>query len=130
MHDFGLLVGRLIMAPLFLIAGWNKLTHIPRTAGHFAGLGIPYPDIATYLAIAVEIGLPVLIVLGLYTRSAAFGLFVFVLAATYFAHPFWAQDGAAAAASQGVALKNLALAGGLLVLSIMGGGRLAMRPGT
>jgi len=130
MHDLGLLIGRLMLAPMFLTAGWSKLSAVNATASYFSSHGIPYPGAAVYLAILAEIGLPVLIILGLHTRLAAFALMVFTLAATYFGHPFWAQTGAAADANQLMALKNLAIAGGLLILSCTGAGRMALRPGS
>lgn len=130
MHDLGLLVGRLAFAPVFLWAGWGKLNAIAGTTAYFASLRIPMPGAAVYAAILAEIALPLLIALGLYTRRAALALLVFTLAATWFAHAFWTMEGAAMAANRGMALKNLAITGGLLVLACAGGGRFALRPGT
>lgn len=130
MHDLGLLIGRLALTPMFLWGGWGKLNAIAGTTSYFTNLRIPMPGVAVYASILAEIGLPLLIILGLHTRLAAVGLLVFTLAATWFGHPFWTMEGAAAATNQILALKNLAIAGGLLILACAGGGRFALRPGT
>ena len=130
MHDLGLLIGRLALAPMFLMGGWSKLNAIAGTTTYFTNLRIPMPGAAVYASIAAEIGLPLLVILGLHTRLAALGLVAFTLAATWFGHPFWTMEGAAASLNQVLALKNLAVAGGLLILACTGGGRFALRPGT
>ncbi len=130
MHDLGLLIGRLALTPMFLWGGWSKLNAIAGTTTYFTNLRIPMPGVAVYVSILAEIALPLLIILGLHTRLAAVGLLLFTLGATWFGHPFWTMEGAAASLNQILALKNIAIAGALLILACVGGGRFALRPGT
>lgn len=74
---------------IFVAHGWGKLTHIVDTATAFAGMGIPYPEISVYLAIAGEFfgGLGLLV--GCLTPIAAFGIFCTMLVAIFKVHlPF------------------------------------------
>ena len=53
----------------------------------------------------------------------AIALLLFTACTIIFAHPFWTMEGAARAANQVQALKNLAIMGGLLIFAAMGSGR-------
>jgi putative oxidoreductase len=64
-----------------------------------------------------------MILVGFQARWAALLLFVFTAMTIYFAHPFWAMQGAARAANQAHALKNLAIMGALLMIAAHGPGR-------
>ena len=49
------LAGRILLAAIFLVAGYGKLMAFAGTSGYFAKLGFPAPDVMTVLAIAVEL---------------------------------------------------------------------------
>ena len=51
------LVGRLLLAMLFLPAGISKLTGFAGTVGYISSVGMPLPQVAAALALVVEIGL-------------------------------------------------------------------------
>jgi putative oxidoreductase len=57
---------------------------------------------------------------------AAWGLFVWVIIATYLGHPFWTMEGAARALNQTQFFKNIAIMGGLLLLASAGPGRVSV----
>jgi putative oxidoreductase len=80
------LVLRLYVARVFFTSGMIKLGNWTGTLGLFQNeYHVPLlpPHVAAYLGTAAEIGLPVLLALGLGTRAAAFALFVFnIVAAT------------------------------------------------
>lgn len=80
------LVLRLYVARVFFTSGMIKLGNWTGTLGlfeHEYHVPLLPPHIAAYLGTAAEIGLPVLLALGLGTRAAAFALFVFnIVAAT------------------------------------------------
>ena len=80
------LVLRLYVARVFFTSGMIKLGNWTGTLGlfeHEYHVPLLPPHLAAYLGTAAEIGLPVLLALGLGTRAAAFALFVFnIVAAT------------------------------------------------
>jgi len=116
------LVGRILLALLFLLAGINKLKAPAASAGYFAKLGFPMTDVLVWVVIAVEIGAAILLIVGWKTRYAAWALALFTLIATFAAHRFWEFDAAQAANQMNHFLKNLAIVGGLAILAATGPG--------
>jgi putative oxidoreductase len=129
MSDLALLIGRVAVAPMFLVAGWNKLGWPPGAGitGLLAAKGIPLPEVAAGVAVAIEIVAPILLVIGVLTRWAALVLALFTLGTIWIAHAWWTFPASQQAAQLGVALKNLAVAGLLLTLALSGSGRYALR---
>lgn len=111
------LVGRLMIAALFLPAGFSKLTGFEGTVGYIASVGLPLPAVAAALAAAVEILGGIALVLGYRTRIAAVALAVFTVAASVFFHAYWAAPADQAMVQSLLFFKNIAIAGGLLVLA-------------
>jgi putative oxidoreductase len=126
-NDTFLLIGRLLMASLFLTAG------IPKVIGGYAGfakylggLGVPYPDIVAVVAIAAEVLGPIALILGVFPRLTALLLIAFVLAATGLAHRFWEYPDAQQTNQMNHFLKNIAIIGGLLFYYAAGAGAWAL----
>jgi putative oxidoreductase len=116
------LVGRLLMAALFLPAGISKLTGFAGTVGYIASKGAPLPEVAAIIAIIVEIGGGLALILGFKVRWAALVLAVFTLAATVMFHNYWAMPAAQQMVQQLMFMKNVAVIGGLLTLAAWGAG--------
>lgn len=115
------LVGRILLAVLFLIAGYNKIMNVGGTVGYFGKLGLPMPDILVWVVIAVEILGGILLVIGWQTRVVAWGMAVFTILTALIGHKFWVD------ASQTTHfLKNLSIVGGFLMLAVAGPGRLSV----
>lgn len=117
-----LLIGRILMAAIFLIAGTRKILAFAGTAGYFAKLGFPAPEVLVVIAIAIEIIAGLALLVGWRTRWAAWLLMLFVLIATAMAHRFWEFDAAQYANQMNHFLKNLAIIGGLLFVANFGPG--------
>ena len=117
-----LLVGRILLALVFLMAGISKLKAVAGSAGYLAKLGFPMPEVMVWVAIAVEIGGAILLIVGWKTRYAAWLLALFTLVATFAAHRFWEFDAAQQANQMNHFLKNLAIVGGLLIVAGVGPG--------
>jgi putative oxidoreductase len=117
------LLGRLLIAAIFLVAGIRKILIWEGQVGYFTRLGFPAPELFTVLAIVVEIGGALLLIVGWRTRSVAWLLIAFVAIATGMAHRFWEFDAAQQANQMNHFLKNLALIGGLLFVAAFGPGR-------
>ena len=125
-HPTLLLVGRILLAGVFLGAGINKLKAIAGTVGYFTKLGLPMAEIAVYIAIVVEIGGALMLIAGWKARYAAWALAIFTLIATLFAHQFWQVDAAQYGNQFNHFFKNFAIIGGMLFVAACGPGRISV----
>ena len=116
-----LLVGRVLMSIIFLVAGFGKLGSVEGTAGYIASMGIPAPGITVWLVIALEILGGLAILTGFFTRYAAWALAAFCLLSGYLAH-FQPED----QMQMNSFMKNVAMAGGFLILAAAGAGRFSI----
>jgi len=124
-----LLLARTFIAALFVVAGTRKLLGYAATAGYFAKLGFPAPDVVAVLAIVIELGAGLMLLTGWRTRWAAWLLVVFVAVATAMAHRFWEFEPAQMNNQLNHFLKNLAIIGGLFFVATFGPGRMALDKG-
>lgn len=120
------LVGRLLIAMLFVPFGWAKIAGFAGTAGYIASKGIPLPQVCAALAIAAELGLGLLLLVGWQTRWAALGLAIFVAVITPMFHNYWAVPEAQVMMQKQHFFKNYAIVGGLLALAAFGGGAFSL----
>ncbi len=121
-----LLVGRLLLAALFLVAGTRKLLAVGASVAYFTKLGFPLPEAMVWLTIAIEIGGAALLVAGWQTRRVAWLLIAFTAVATAMAHRFWEFDAPQFANQLNHFLKNAAIIGGLLCVVVTGAGALSV----
>jgi putative oxidoreductase len=115
------LVGRVLLASLFIPAGFAKLTAIGGTAAWFGSIGLPAPTVLAVLTGLLELFGGIAVLMGYQTRIAAIALAVFTLAATAVAHLNFADQ-----MQMLLFQKNLAVTGGFLVLVAFGAGRLSL----
>lgn len=114
--------GRLLLAALFLPAGIAKITGFAGTVGYIASVGLPAATLAALAAIFVEVVGGIALVLGLGTRLAALALAFFTLVASFIFHAYWAVPADQAYVTELLFFKNIAVAGGLMVLAAWGAG--------
>jgi putative oxidoreductase len=118
-REVAALAGRLLLSALFLHEAYAKLTAYPAAVAYSEAFGVP--GVLLPLAIALEIGCGVLILLGLYTRAAALLLAGFCVAtAVIFHNKFGVRNELLHFE------KDLAIAGGLVLLFAHGPGRCAL----
>jgi putative oxidoreductase len=116
------LIGRVLLALLFVPAGFGKIGGFAGTVGYIASKGVPLPELAAAAAIGVELGLGLLLLVGLQARWAALGIALFTLVITFIFHNFWAVDAAMVMQQQQSFFKNIAVVGGLLTVAAWGPG--------
>jgi putative oxidoreductase len=113
--------GRLLIAVIFLVSGLGKIAAPAATQGYIASAGLPVPMLVYLIAIVIEVGGGVLLVLGFQTRLVALIMAVFSVAtALGFHHDFADQN------QMIHFLKNIAMAGGLLQVVAFGAGALSL----
>jgi putative oxidoreductase len=107
------LTGRILLALIFILSGIGKIPDPAGTAGYMESMGVP--GILVWPTILLEILGGIAIVLGFQTRIAAFALAVFTIAAAVIFHSNFADQ-----MQMIMFLKNLSIAGGLLLLAASG----------
>lgn len=122
-QGFLALVGRLLLAYLYLPAGISKIGGFAGTAGHLASKGLPLPEAGAALAIVVEVLGGLMLALGWGTRWAAIALALFTLAAGVMFHNWWAMPANMQRLQKIIFDEHIAIVGGLLVLAAFGPGR-------
>jgi putative oxidoreductase len=123
---FGPLVGRVLIALIFVLSGFGKITGFEGTVGYIASKGLPLPQIAAIAAIVVELGGGILLILGWKARWAAGAMFVFTAAAAVLFHNFWAVPADQAQNTMIHFMKNISMMGGLLYVVVYGSGPLSL----
>lgn len=116
------LIGRILLALLFVPAGFSKIGGFAGTAGFIASKGVPLPELAAAAAIGVELGLGLLLLVGFQTRWAALGIAFFTAVITFIFHNYWAVPAEQVMMQQLMFFKNIAVIGGLLTVAAWGAG--------
>jgi len=125
-----LLLGRILLAAVFIPAGLQKFTDIAMTAGMIEGAGLPAASALAWLAAIFEVAAGLAVLVGFQTKWAALALAVFcVFTALVFhsgaiAMPDFpeAANGMLTMFNQIMMYKNFGLAGGFLALAGAGAG--------
>jgi len=110
------LLGRLLLIAIFAHDGWAMLRNYNGALAYVRSFGLP--DLALVAAIAVQLGGAILIAVGWYVRLGAFFLAVFCLLTAVIFHTDFANRN-----EEIHFYKDLALAGGFLVLLAHGAGK-------
>lgn len=120
-------LGRLLLAWFFLSEGYAAFDNWSGTTTLMAMKGLPAPGALLFIALAVVVLGGASLVLGLRTRLGALALFAFTIVVTLLMHDYWTlHEASARQADYDLFIRNLAVAGGLLVLIGMGGGGFAL----
>ena len=122
-NDAVVLVGRILLAAIFIKSGFGKITGFEGTVGYIASKGLPLPQIGAIIAILVELGGGILLAVGFKARWAALAIAIFTLAAGIIFHNYWAVDAAQRMGQEINFWKNVSMTGGLLLAYAFGPGR-------
>lgn len=116
------LVGRILMAWLFIPAGFGKIAGFSGAVGYAASVGLPLPEVGVAIGLLVELLGGILLLIGFMTRPAALALALFTLVASFFFHAYWSLPADQAMMQQLLFNKNIAVVGGLLAFAAFGAG--------
>lgn len=120
------LIGRILLAFMFITSGFGKLADIQGTAGYVASGGLPFPVVLAALVGLFELVGGIALVIGFKVRVAAFLVAVFTLVASVLFHAYWSVPAEQQFITQLLFMKNLSVAGGLFLLSALGAGPLSL----
>ena len=120
------LIARILLAGIFITAGLSKIGGFEGTVGYIASKGLPFSGLIAALTIAVEVLGGIAIVIGYKARIAGFVLAVFTILAAIIFHNFWDAPADQAYIQNIMFMKNMSIAGGLLLLTIFGAGGLSI----
>lgn len=120
------LLGRILLALLFITSGLSKIGGFEGTAGYIASKGLPMAAVVAGLTILVELGGGLAIAFGFMTRWAALALAVFTLLAAVIFHNYWAVPAEQVMMQQINFWKNISIVGGFLALAAFGPGAISI----
>ena len=120
------LIGRILLAILFVPAGFSKIAGFAGTVGYATAMGLPLPQVGVAIALVIELFGGLALLIGYRTRFAALALAVFTLVASFFFHAYWALPAEQQMMQQLMFFKNIAIAGGLLAFAAFGAGGLSL----
>jgi len=120
------LVGRVLIALLFVPSGWGKIAGFSGVVGYIAAKGVPLPEVCAAIAVAAELGLGLALLVGFQTRWAALLLAIFTAVITPIFHNYWGVPEAQVMMQKLNFFKNYAITGGLLAFAAFGGGAFSL----
>jgi putative oxidoreductase len=115
-------LGRILLALVFVLSGFGKIWAIDGTAAQMASHGIPLPNLLVYGVVALEFGGGLALMFGLFTRPLALIYAFYLLTLALVFHNYWAMPAAQMHAQQVAFLEHLSMLGGMLYVFAFGAG--------
>lgn len=116
-----LLVGRVLLSFMFIMSGLQKFGDIAGTAGYIGSVGLPAPTLGAWIAAIVETLAGLALLVGFQTRISALAIAAFCVVTAVFFHADFSNQ-----MQMIMFMKNLTIAGGLLILSVAGPGSISL----
>ena len=113
------LAGRILLAHIFLLAGINKISGYAGTQAYMDAMGVP--GMLLPLVILLEIGGGLALIVGWQTKWASYALAGFTIVAALIFHRNFGDQ-----MQMIMFMKNLSIAGGLLILAVNGAGAFSL----
>lgn len=127
LQQYGALVGRILLAIIFILSGFEKLMDWSGTLGYMSSKGLPFTSVLLVLTIIIELVGGLMIAFGFYARTAALIIFLYIIPVTLVFHNFWAFQGMERQTQMISFLKNLTIMGGMLYIVVFGTGRYSIK---
>lgn len=119
-------LGRLLLALMFILSGVGKLGNIQGTAAFIASGGLPAPTVLAVAVGALELFGGLALVVGYQVRLVGLALALFTVAASVVFHAYWSAPAAQQFVTQLLFMKNISVAGVMLLISALGAGPLSI----
>jgi putative oxidoreductase len=118
------LLARICLAGVFLVSGVHKAGWYQKAVAEFQMARVPVIALFLPLTIGLHLLGGMALVTGVYAREAALALAICTVAATIRVHCFWRMSGQQRLERSRIAMGNLAVVGGLILLAAVGPGHL------
>lgn len=115
------LLGRSLLALIFLMSGLQKIGNFAGTQEYMASFGMPMTALFLVGAIVLEVGGALSIITGFKARWGALALILFLIPATLIFHTDFGDR-----TQMIMFLKNVSIGGGLLLIAAYGSGPLSV----
>ena len=122
----GPLVGRILMALIFLVSAYGKIMGFDQTMDAMIARGMPMAQALLTGAIVIEVVAGTLLMLGWKTEYAALALIVFLVPATLYFHNYWTYPPEQVRNQRNHFMKNVTIGGALIFVMGMGAGPLSI----
>jgi putative oxidoreductase len=116
------LLGRILISPVFLLAGISKIMAFSMMLGYVTSSPLPFPKFSLACAAVIEILGGLAILFGFHTKLTAWIVFLFLIPTTILFHLMPAMQNMDRMGNITHIEKNLAIMGGLLLLATFGAG--------
>lgn len=116
------MAGRILISAIFILSGLGKIFEWSQTAGYMESKGFPVVPLFQIGAIGVELAGGLSILLGFKARWGAVLLFLYLIPVSLVFHDFWAYTGMERNMQMAHFFKNVAIMGGMLLLTAFGPG--------
>jgi len=125
-QNIAALAGRILLAFMFILSGFGKIGGYDATAAYMAAKGMPMIGVLLPLTILTELGGGLALAAGFKARWVALLLAGFTILAALIFHDFWAVEAAQKMNTQIHFMKNISIAGGMLMVFAFGPGRFSV----
>ncbi|HZN87301.1 MAG TPA: DoxX family protein [Burkholderiales bacterium] len=125
-QPWGLLLGRLLLAYIFVLNGYGKIAGFAGTAKYMASKGMPLIEPLLVGTILIELVGGLMLAVGWKARWAAWAFFLWLIPVTFIFHAYWSVPPEQVMAQTIQFQKNLAIMGGMLYVAFMGPGRFSL----
>jgi putative oxidoreductase len=115
-------IGRLLIVYIYATSGYAKVVAWQANVAYMSAHHLPFIYVLLAAATVIEIGGSICLVAGYRARWTAFIMFLYTTIVTLVLHNYWAYQGVIRGATETQFRKNLAIMGGLLLLSYAGAG--------
>ena len=125
-HPLVSFIGRLLIVYIFATSGLAKLFSWSGNVQYMSTRHLPLIPVLLAIAMLIEILGSICLITGLYARTAALVMFLYLTPVTVLFHNYWAFSGMLAGSQETHFRKNLAIMGGLLMIAAQGPGKWAL----
>jgi putative oxidoreductase len=126
-QNFLILLGRVLIGWIYVDSGWRKLMGMDAFIAGLVRRNVPQATFWGWIGAPLEFLGGLALLLGAWTRTAALLILLFTIVATLIGHRYWEiAEPAARRMQHSHFFKNLAMMGGLVLLTVTGGGRFSL----
>ena len=126
-HIFDLL-GRILISAIFIFEAIDSILFADKTKMTMAEYGITWrPDFLLYLSIVALVIGAIMLLIGYRIRFGVWLLLLYWLPVTFIVYSFWNDPVTTQRLNAILFMKNIAIAGGLLMIAAHGGGKYSIQ---